>query len=279
MKTVLITGCSSGIGLHTAIAVARAGFVPIATVREISRSEALRKAVADAGVAVDVRRLDVTDPDSIQTCIDSAINEYGHLDALVNNAGIANSVPTIERADMTAYRANLEVNFFGVVATTRAAMPHLRQSGGRVVTIGSSRGLIAQPFNEAYSAAKFAVEGFMESLAPVAAGVGVTVVMVEPGPVLETSFAANAGIDRDGLVATAGPYRPVLDRYLDWVVSSGWPGAQPASEVAEIVVGALSQADPPLRIPTSDWVRQYAGIKFADPEGRAVQALTRSWCC
>lgn len=275
--TVLITGTSSGIGLETAVAAARAGYTSIATMRDLGRSGDLRKAAADAGVTVDVRRLDVTDETSVDECLRDVIETYGRLDALVNNAGVANNFPTIEMCDMAAYRANLEVNFFGVVTVTRAAMPHLRASRGRVVTVGSTRGLIAQPFNEAYSAAKFAVEGFLESLAPVAAAVGVTVTIVEPGPVLETSFAANAGVTFDSLLAAAGPYATVLENYLGWVVRGGWPGAQSAREVAEVLVRALAEPDPPLRIPTSDWARDYAALKLTDPEGRKVQAMTRSW--
>lgn len=275
--TVLITGASSGLGLQTALAAARAGWTAIATMRDLTRSDDLRKAAADAGVTVEIRRLDVTDQRSIDDCVRAVIATHGRLDALVNNAGVANTLPTIEMADLAAYRANIEVNFFGVVATTKAALPHLRRSRGRVVTIGSSRGLIGQPFNEAYSAAKFAVEGFMESLCPVAAAMGVTVVMVEPGPVLETSYATNAAVTREWLIATAGPYEPVLVPYLDWVARTAWPGAQPAAEVAQVVMRALTEPDPAFRVATSDWVRDYASIKFADVDGGRVRAMTRSW--
>ncbi|MFD0821587.1 SDR family NAD(P)-dependent oxidoreductase, partial [Micromonospora zhanjiangensis] len=256
---------------------AGAGLTTVATMRDPDRSAGLREAAAEAGVEIDVRRLDVTDETSVADCVGAVVSAYGRLDALVNNAGIANTFPTVEMTDMATFRAGIEVNFLGVVAVTRAALRHLRAARGRVVTIGSSRGLIAQPFNEGYSAAKFAVEGFMESLAPVAAGVGVTVTMVEPGPVLETAFAANAGVTRASLLADAGPYAPVLEPYLDWVVRTGWPGAQTATEVAEVVLRALTEPDPPLRIPTGDWVREYAGRKFVDPEGREILALTRSW--
>jgi NAD(P)-dependent dehydrogenase (short-subunit alcohol dehydrogenase family) len=178
---------------------------------------------------------------------------------------------------MAVYRASLEVNFFGVVATTRAALPHLRASRGRVVTVGSTRGLIAQPFNEAYSAAKFAVEGFLESLAPVAAAMGVSVVLVEPGPVLGSAFGANSGVTRESLLADAGPYADVLEPYLDWVVRTGYPGAQSPREVAEVVLRAVTDPDPAFRIMTSDWVNEYTRIKLADPDGATVQAMTRSW--
>ncbi|HEX6873974.1 MAG TPA: SDR family NAD(P)-dependent oxidoreductase [Micromonosporaceae bacterium] len=275
--TVLITGTSSGLGLHSAIATAQAGFTTVATMRDPDRAGDLAKAAAEVGVAVDIQPLDVTDEQSIQDCVAGVVARYGRLDALVNNAGVGNNFPTIEMSTMANYRANFEVNFFGVVAATRAAMPHLRASRGRVVTIGSTRGLIAQPFNEAYSAAKFAVEGFLESLAPVAARMGVTVTIVEPGPVLETSFGANTGITRQSLLADAGPYAEALEPYLDWVLRTAYPGAQTAREVAQVVLRALTEPDPALRIATSDWVREYASIKLADPDGRVVQAMTRSW--
>jgi NAD(P)-dependent dehydrogenase (short-subunit alcohol dehydrogenase family) len=276
-SVVLITGTSSGIGLASAVAAAHAGHTTVATVRNLDRTGPLREAATEAGVALDIRQLDVTDESSIDKCLAGAIDTHGRLDALVNNAGIGNTFPTIEMCSMARYRANLEVNFFGVVAATRAALPYLRASRGRVVTIGSTRGLVAQPFNEAYSAAKFAVEGFMESLAPVAAGMGVTVVLVEPGPVLGTAFGANAGVTRESLLADAGPYAEVLRPYLDWVVRTAYPGAQSAREVAEVVVRTLADPEPAFRVMTSDWAREYARVKLADPDGTVVQAMTRSW--
>jgi NAD(P)-dependent dehydrogenase (short-subunit alcohol dehydrogenase family) len=181
LKTVLVTGASSGIGLATAIAAGRAGLLPIGTVRRPDGDLALREAAEKAGVCVDVVTLEVTDPDSVAACVRSVIALHGRLDAVVNNAGVAGLAPTVELSTMESLRAVMEVNFFGVVALTRAAMPHLRTTGGRLVTISSVRGVIGQPFHEGYSAAKFAVEGFMEALAPVAAQVGVTVSLVETG--------------------------------------------------------------------------------------------------
>lgn len=163
---VLVTGASSGIGMETATAAGTAGYQVVATVRDPARTEVLRKSAADAGVDLDVEPLDVTDEDSMRACLDTVRTRYGRLDVLVNNAGRANTFATIETCDLRRFRANLEVNFFGVVSMTKFALPLLRASGGRVVTIGATRGLIGQPFNEGYSAAKFAVEGFMESLAP-----------------------------------------------------------------------------------------------------------------
>ena len=171
----------------------------------------------------------------------------------------------------------MEVNFFGAVALTRAAMPHLRASRGRVVTISSVRGVIGQPFNEAYSAAKFAVEGFMEALAPVAAEVGVTVCLIEPAAVLDTAFIINARSDPAALLRAAGPYAPAFERYRGWVATGAVDGAQCASDVAEVVVRVLLDERPAFRIQTSKYAYEYVCRKLADPDGSAIQALTRSW--
>ncbi|NRQ38590.1 SDR family NAD(P)-dependent oxidoreductase [Nonomuraea sp. NN258] len=278
MSTVLITGTSSGIGLATAVAAARAGFTVVATMRDTGRDGELREAAARAGVTVDVRRLDVTDPASAAACLRYVRVAYGRLDALVNNAGVANFDPTMEMSTMDDLRANLEVNFFGVVAVSRVAMPLLRASRGRLITVGSVHGLVGQPFNEAYAAAKFAVEGFMESLAPVAAAHGVKVSVVVPGFVPDTQFGIFPDINRETIRAASGPYARTFGDYIDWVRGQGWEGAgQSRAEVAEVIVHALTAESPPFRIPTSAWVRDYLAPKLADPAGAAVQTLARTW--
>ncbi|MEJ7628831.1 MAG: SDR family NAD(P)-dependent oxidoreductase [Nocardioidaceae bacterium] len=274
---VLVTGASSGIGMETATAAGTAGYQVVATVRDPARTEVLRKSAADAGVDLDVEPLDVTDEDSMRACLETVRTRYGRLDVLVNNAGRANTFATIETCDLRRFRANLEVNFFGVVSMTKFALPLLRASGGRVVTIGATRGLIGQPFNEGYSAAKFAVEGFMESLAPTAARMGVRLVMVVPGPVLGSSFGVNSGVTRESLLAEAGVYAPVLEPYLDWVARQAWPGAQSPAEVAAVVVAAMSDPEPTFRVMTSDWARDYAALKLKDPSGTVIAAMSASW--
>lgn len=276
-RTVLITGTSSGIGLASAVQAARHGFTTVATVRTPAKVDALRAAAAAAGVALDVRPLEVTDPDSVAACVDGVVDTYGRLDALVNNAGISNSSPTLELSTLETLRAQMEVNFFAVVAMSRAAMPYLRASGGRLVTVSSVRGVVGQPFNEAYSAAKFAVEGFMEALAPVAASVGVTVCVIEPAAVTDTSFLASSTLDPEALLAVSGPYQQPFRRYRDWVRNQAELGAQRSSEVAEVVVATLSADRPAFRVQTSEWATEYVGRKLADPDGTVIQAMTRGW--
>ncbi|MFG2265934.1 SDR family oxidoreductase [Streptomyces sp. NPDC048720] len=275
-KTVLITGTSSGIGLATAIGAARAGWATVATMRDIGKAEALLKAAAEADVAdrIEVKHLDVTDSASITACLDEVVAEHGGLDALINNAGAA-QVGTIEQSSVDDVRAAMEVNFFGVVTMTRAALPYLRASKGRVITVSSVGGVVGQPFNEAYCAAKFAVEGFMQSLAPVAATVGVDVTVVEPGAVA-TEFVANLGLDVPMLLAAAGPYGPALEAYITRTQQS-YGNAQTPAEAAAPIVDALTVARPPFRIQTSQWARDFVATTLADLDGSAVQNITGAW--
>jgi len=273
----LITGTSSGIGLSSAVAAARHGFTTVATLRDPSKDSALRAAAESAGVELDVRRLDVVDGDSITSCIDSVVADHGALDVLVNNAG-RGFVGTIEQVSMEEMRDVMEVNFFGVVATTKAALPHLRASGGRVVTVTSVGGVVGQPFNEAYCAAKFAVEGFMESLAPVAATVGVHVSVIEPGPVT-TEFVNNVGVDVGAMFAEGGGYTPAMQAYFTHVMAefANPESAQTADDVAETVLGAMVTDSAAFRHQTSEWAKTFTGYKLSDHDGSAVVGMTTDW--
>lgn len=273
---VLITGTSSGIGLATAVAAAAQGATVVATMRDTAKSGPLQDAAREAGVVLDIRTLDVTDAAAVDAVIAAVVAEHGRLDALVNNAG-AGHVGTIEQDSLDDYRAAMEVNYFGVVALTKAALPHLRASGGRVVTVSSVGGIVGQPFNEAYCAAKFAVEGFLESLAPVAASVGVSVTIVEPGAV-NTEFAGNAGIGA-ALERVAGTdYAPALDAYVRHARASFDPSAaQKPADIASVIVDVLRAESPPTRVQTSAAAERFVGVTLRDLDGSAVQGLTSGW--
>ena len=274
-SVVLITGTSSGIGAATAVAAARAGHSVIATMRDLEKRAALDDAARAAGVQLDVQQLDVTEAASVDDRLEYVHSEYGRLDALINNAG-AGHVGTIEEESLEDVRDVMEVNFYGVVAVSRAALPLLRASRGRLVTVSSVGGVVGQPFNEAYCAAKFAVEGFMESLAPVAATVGVRVTVVEPGAVA-TEFVANVGVERSA-PAAGSPYRPAFDAYIARTTAALSPDrAQTAEGVADVIVAVLHDERPPARVQTSDAARGFAGVKLSDLDGSAVQSVTSGW--
>lgn len=273
----LITGTSSGIGLATAVTAARHGFTTVATMRDPSKDSALRAAAEAAGVELDIRWLDVVDGDSVATCVDAVVAEHGALDVLVNNAG-RGFVGTIEHVTMAEMREVMEVNFFGVVAMTKAALPHLRAARGRVITVTSVGGVVGQPFNEAYCAAKFAVEGFMESLAPVAATVGVQVSVVEPGPVA-TEFVNNVGVDIDKLFAEGGGYVPAMQAYMGHIMAefANPVALQTGADVAETILAAMVTDSAAFRHQTSDWARTFTGTKLSDHNGSAVVGMTTGW--
>lgn len=273
-RVALITGTSSGIGLAAAVQAAQAGFRTVATLRDPARAGKLREAAAAAGVELDIRALDVTDAQSVTAAFEGVLADYGRLDVLVNNAG-AGHLGTVEQESVEGIRETMEVNFFGVVQATKAAMPALRASGGRLITVTSVGGVVGQPFNEAYCAAKFAVEGMMESLAPVAKAQGVTVSVVEPGAVA-TEFVSNIGIDPERILAEAGPYAGSLQAYVGRT-SEAFSAGQTPDEVAEVVLHAMTAPEPAFRIQTSKWAEEFTGTKLADQDGSAVQRLTSAW--
>ena len=277
-RVALITGTSSGIGLATAVALAEAGWTTVATLRAPGRAATLREAAGAAGVEIDIRALDVTDPESVRGCIDGVIADYGRLDALVNNAGSA-YVGTLETDDLDDIRACMEVNFFGVVQTSQAALPHLRAAGGRLLTVTSVGGVVGQPFNEAYCAAKFAAEGFMQALAPVAATVGVSVGVVEPGAVT-SEFVNNLGLDLPALIAKAGPYGPALQSYIGRTAAQfeeGAADAQTPTQVGDIIRDVLAAEAMPFRVQTSTWARGFCATSLTDLDGSSVLKVTESW--
>ncbi len=271
-RVLLVTGCSTGIGRATAVRAAAAGWRVVATMREPVLGGDLLEA------DVDVVPLDVTDEESVAACLDAVRERHGRLDALVNNAGISNFDPTMEMSTLDNLRRALEVNFVGAVAVSRLAMPLLRASHGRLVSIGSVHGVVGQPFNEGYAAAKFALEGFLESLAPVAAVHGVLVSVVVPGFVQDTEFGRFPDVNRTTIQAGSGPYAGTFADYFRWVVEDGWEGAaQSRWEVADVVVATLADPHPAFRVPTSPWVRAYLADKLADVDGTRIQALARTW--
>ena len=178
-RSVLITGSSTGIGRATALHLDQRGWTVYAGVRKGSDGESLRKDASDRLCTLD---LDVTDSDSIEAAI-SAIREDGSgLDALVNNAGISVNAP-LEFIQMSELRRQFDVNFFGVVAMTQAALPLLRETSGRIVHIGSIGGRQAAPLLGPYAATKHAIEAIGEAQRRELSPWGIEVVVVEPGAI------------------------------------------------------------------------------------------------
>jgi len=200
MKTVLITGSSSGYGLETARHFHAKGWKVIATMRTprvdiLPRSDRLR-----------VLALDVTNPDSIAAALDAA----GPIDVLVNNAGIG-ALGAFEATPMATVRELFETNTFGVMAMTQAVLPQLRtRRAGVIVNVTSSVTLGRMPLVAAYTATKMAIAGFTASLALELEEFNVRVKLVEPGYGPTTRFTSNGGQRMEGLIPE--PYAPFAQR-------------------------------------------------------------------
>jgi NAD(P)-dependent dehydrogenase (short-subunit alcohol dehydrogenase family) len=273
-RVALVTGTSTGIGLSTAVVLARGGFKVIATMRDLAKGEALQKRAATERVTISMRQLDVQDENSIRTCVDSIVKELGCIDLLVNNAG-AGLLGSTEQTSMTSLQRTMDINFFGVWRCTQAVLPHMRTArSGRIISVSSIGGLVGQPFNDAYCAAKFAVEGMMESLAPVAKRFGVHVSIVEPGPV-NTEFVASVVKQNEARADTEiADYEPILKGYLAGSRQAFATAGQTGDDIAAVILEAAVAESPHLRYLTSDMIRGVAARKYVDTTGDTIVAMT-----
>jgi NAD(P)-dependent dehydrogenase (short-subunit alcohol dehydrogenase family) len=236
----LVTGAGRGMGVDIAQAALAAGHAVVATGRNAERvSAALGKHDDVLAVA-----LDVTDPASASAAVQAALDRFGRIDTLVNNAGnfYAGFFEEISPED---FRAQVETNLFGPLNVTRAVLPVMRaQRSGLVVTISSTAGLIGQEFCTAYAASKFALEGWSESLAPEVASFGIRTMLVEPG------FFRTELLSQD----STSYAEPAIEDYAErtrqtvtaWTGMNGQQGGDPA-KLARALVQLADSAEPPLR--------------------------------
>ncbi|HKE86017.1 MAG TPA: SDR family oxidoreductase [Vicinamibacterales bacterium] len=235
MKTVLITGCSSGYGLETARHFHAHGWNVIATMRTpreeiLPRSDRLR-----------VLPLDVTKSESIAAAIEAG----GAIDVLVNNAGIG-LIGVFEATPMSTVRDVFETNTFGVMAMTQAVLPQFRsRRSGVVVNVTSSVTLTPMPLAAAYTASKMAIEGFTGSLAHELEPFNVRVKLVEPGYGPTTRFTSNGGSRMEGLFPEtyAAFAQPILSAFAHVTTVTT------EADVAEAVYRAANDSSGQLRFP------------------------------
>jgi len=236
MKTILVTGCSSGFGLETAKLFLDRGWKVIATMRTI-RDDVLPKSPNLRVIALDV---------SDEASIAAAIKEAGEIDALVNNAGIG-FVNAFAGTSMTKVREIFETNTFGTMAMTQAILPQFRaRKSGVIVNVTSSVTLLPLRLLSVYTASKAAVNGFTESLALELQQFGVRAHVVLPGRSPETKFGENA---RASMAAS-----PIPEAYTDLFqsVMTGWQQDKGpvtnASDVAEAIWTVVTDAKAPTRL-------------------------------
>ena len=276
-KVVVITGTSSGLGLAAAVQFAQKGHAVYATMRNLDKKDDLLTQAAEKGVSVLTDQMDVTDVESINSCIERIIEKEGRIDILVNNAG-AGFAKSTEQATYEEIEWVTEVNYLSVVYTTKAVIPHMRQQrSGHIINITSVGGLVGQPFSDLYSGAKFAVEGYTEALACyLTEPFGIHFTAVEPGGISSEfmkSVTKKMGLDQG---IPEDEYAPILQKYLGGMqkraAAATKPVHQTPDQVAEIIVQVAENPDPPIRIRTSEWAEKLCELKTAaDPDGKKMR--------
>jgi len=236
----LITGSSRGIGRALSEAVLQAGHRLVATARDPAQ---LADLSSRFGKSVCVSALDVTDASAAAQTLQIAVETFGGIDVLVNNAGYGN-VNSVEDTSLDDFRSQIETNLFGTIIVTKAAIPIMRaQRSGHIIQISSVGGRIGPPGRAAYSAAKWGVEGFSEVLAREMALIGVKVSVIEPGG-FRTDFAGSSTVLDSG--------RPEYDAVVGAAVrmQREYNGHQPGDPVraARVILDLAAMDNPPFRL-------------------------------
>ena len=247
-KVAVVTGSSSGFGLLTVVELAKAGFFVVATMRQPGRRTKLDAALSAAGndlnTRVEVCQLDVTNFDGIPAAINKIASYHGHIDVLVNNAGFAVG-GFAEDVALDELRLQMETNFFGQVAVTKAVLPTMRkQNSGHIIIVSSILGLIGQPMVSSYCASKHALEGWAEALRIELRSLGVKVVLVEPGAYKTDIWTRNVLVSR-GAQDQGSPNKERSRKYVDGV-KERTEMADPL-EVARLITRIAQDPNPRLR--------------------------------
>jgi NAD(P)-dependent dehydrogenase (short-subunit alcohol dehydrogenase family) len=220
--------------------VLAAGHQLVATARDPAQLADLVERYGDQVRAV---ALDVTDPNAAEGAVKAALDAFGRLDVLANNAGYGNVAP-IENTSLAEFRAQIETNLFGVINLTKAAIPVMReQRSGHIIQFSSIGGRIGPPGRAPYAASKWGVEGFSEVLAKEVGPLGIKVTIVEPGG-FRTDFAGSSTTIREG--------RPEYDSTVGTVAryQRNYNGVQPGdpAKAAAVIIHIASLDEPPLRL-------------------------------
>jgi NAD(P)-dependent dehydrogenase (short-subunit alcohol dehydrogenase family) len=259
-KVWFITGAGRGIGADIAKAALAAGHAVVATARNTCTvTAALGK--DDDLLAV---RLDVTDPGDAKAAVQAAVERFGRIDVLVNNAGnfYAGFFEEISPQD---FRAQVETTLFGPVNVTRAVLPVMRaQRSGLVIAISSTAGIVGQEFCTAYAASKFGVEGLIESLTPEVAPFGIRTILVEPGFFRTELLTPQSTTYAEPSI---GDYAERTKQTVTaWNGMNGRQGGDPA-KLANALVQLAAQEEPPLR-----WVAGADAVEIVENKAKELLA-------
>ena len=275
-KIAVVTGSSSGIGLVTSVELALNGYGVVATMRDLARSGRLEDAARKAGVRdrLDLRRVDITETDSLPEAVNGIVRDHGRIDVLVNNAGFS-SAGFAEDTSLAELRHQMETNFFGNVAMTKAVLPIIRrQHAGHIIQISSVGGRASAPMLGSYNASKFALEGWSEALRIELHSLGIRVVLVEPGDYDTDIWERNVVISRQASDPNS-PNRERSRRFAEFVKSRAGKRRDPR-EVARLIVQIANHPDPRLRYLIGPDARMHLLFRALAPWRRYERILARA---
>ncbi|MGB0723993.1 MAG: SDR family oxidoreductase [Nitrosopumilus sp.] len=234
-KVALVTGSSSGIGLETALALARDGYETYASMRDVKKSAELEYAAKKENLKIKIIELDVDKEESIISAIKKISSDSGRLDVLVNNAGYGQFGCT-EDITLDDFRKQFETNFFSIVKIIQEVSPIMRnQKSGIIVNISSVVGKIGLPGSPAYISTKFALEGFSECLRYELGQFGIKTTLIEPG-VIKTNFFNSMKIPES---KKDPKYKELTDHILAGLKMMAEMGTPP-SQVADVIMKAIN---------------------------------------
>ncbi|XP_077999397.1 retinol dehydrogenase 8-like [Glandiceps talaboti] len=276
-KIVVITGCSSGIGLAAAALLGNhesKQYKVFPTMRNLGKKEALENAVGDnLNKTAFIRELDVSKDESVKSFFSTLLEEEGRVDILINNAAICTDTPT-EAVPIDLFRRIMETNYLGVVRTVQEVIPGMKERrAGRIINISSDSGIIGCPFLDAYCSSKFAVEGLSQCMAAVLRNFNVHVSTIQYGPVhtaaWDNAVALTSNFDIKKLDSLSqklfNQYEEARKKvYADF-------GISPEDSVKIIL--EVIEADPPkFMYQPQDWVKEYMKTNMQDTTGEATIA-------
>jgi NAD(P)-dependent dehydrogenase (short-subunit alcohol dehydrogenase family) len=255
----IVTGSSTGIGYETSIALARDGFLTYATMRNLNKAEGIKSAANKENLPIRTKQLDVTDDMSVKNAVQTISSETGgRIDVLVNNAGYVLG-GAFEDLAMDEIKTQYETNFFGLIRTTQAVLPIMReQKSGIIVNISSGAGRFGYPGHSAYISTKFAVEGLSESISYELEPFRIKVVIVEPG-VIRTNIVNTMVVARKSQDPNSA-YSPMMQKMANTFEVLMKNSSSP-DLVANVVLKAVKDKNPNLRYLAGNDVEQWLGAK------------------
>lgn len=281
-QIVLISGCSSGIGLATAVFLAKdfeKRFKVYATMRNLSKKgQLVEEGKESLGDTLVIKEMDVSSDESVQKAVDEVLDTEGRIDVLFNNAGIGGLFTALECTPLALVKELFEVNFFGSVRLIQAVLPGMKaRRSGHIINNSSHLGIVGVPFNESYCATKFAMEGLTEALAPVLLHFNIRCTILEPGPT-QTLGPENgtAFVNKFSLSDADQKSQELLGTFAGRMVSMFGSTMQTSHQVAEYVKNIILCAKPQFRYQTNAKYRpEEIKVKLADPTGNTLVEMVK----